>query len=274
MPALVEPETWDRAQAQLARNAALSFRQQHQAQLSAALPADLRDLRPGHVRPHPPGDREPSRSGATTNATARTASVSARTAACPSRNIKAEEIEPAVWDHVAGLLADPRSAAGAVRPPCRHGGGWLCPGPRRRAAAPRSRLDRTARADKRLLDAYQAGAISLAELSERRHQLAGERRGLERQQQERDRLRQQRMQAEAVRTNLAAFCERIRTPPATRRRSPTSRRSCSWSSSASSSATAGWRSVMSFHCHPDRQAAAGRPPLMRHCVRMVCTLQR
>ena len=28
-------------------------------------------------------------------------------AACPSRNVKAEEIEAAVWDHVAGLLASP-----------------------------------------------------------------------------------------------------------------------------------------------------------------------
>src|SRR4051812_36523971 len=33
--------------------------------------------------------------------------LSARPAACPSRNIKAEEIEAAVWDHVAGLLASP-----------------------------------------------------------------------------------------------------------------------------------------------------------------------
>ena len=75
----------------------------------------------------------------------------------------------------------------------------------------RARLDRTARADKRLLDAYEAGAISLAELSERRSHLAGERRGLERQQQERDRLRRQGTKAEVVRTNLAAFCGRIGT---------------------------------------------------------------
>ena len=46
----------------------------------------------------------------------------------------------------------------------------------------RARLDRTVRADKRLLDAYQAGAITLAELSERRQVLASERQALERQQ--------------------------------------------------------------------------------------------
>src|SRR4051812_37691172 len=45
------------------------------------------------------------------------------------------------------------------------------------------------------------------------------------------------------------------------RASPTSRPSCSWSSSASSSTTAAWRSAMSFLCRPDHQATAeNRPP--------------
>src|SRR4051812_17226322 len=107
-------------------------------------------------------------------------------------------IEATVWDHVAGLLASPErlvaqfdhvavaAEAGTVRD---------------RAADQqlRARLDRVARADKRLLDAYEAGAVTLAELSERRRHLADERRALERQQQERDHLRRQRVQAEAVR---------------------------------------------------------------------------
>ena len=74
----------------------------------------------------------------------------------------------------------------------------------------RARLDRTARADRRLLDAYQAGAVSLSELSERRQHLAQERRGLEQQQEDQMRLRQQQLQAEAVRTDVAAFCNRVR----------------------------------------------------------------
>ena len=45
----------------------------------------------------------------------------------------------------------------------------------------RTRLDRLARADQRLVDAYQAEAISLAELAERRRSLAGQRHALERQ---------------------------------------------------------------------------------------------
>jgi len=132
----------------------------------------------------------------------------ARTSICPSRHINAEEIEPVVWDHVMALLADPdqllaqfdRFAAADA-------------GSAREQAAEqqlRTRLDRTARADKRLLDAYQAGAISLSELSDRRQHLAQERQVLEQQQGEQARLRQQRLQAEAVQTNVAAFCERIR----------------------------------------------------------------
>ena len=67
-----DQETWDRAQAQLARNALLSFRNNTEAQLPAALPADLRRLRAGHARRRP----RPTAggvSGATTAAPARTA---------------------------------------------------------------------------------------------------------------------------------------------------------------------------------------------------------
>jgi transposase len=135
--------------------------------------------------------------------------MSARPAACPSRNVKAEEIEAAVWGHVAELLASPdRMMAQFHRFSAAAESGTT----RDRAADQRlrARLDRVARADKRLLDAYQAGAISLAELSERRRHLHDERLLLERQQREADELRRQRVQAEAVRTSLEAFCDRTR----------------------------------------------------------------
>jgi hypothetical protein len=85
----------------------------------------------------------------------------------PSRHINAEDIKPIVWDDVIALLADPdqllaqfdRFAAAAVA------------GSAREQAAEqllRARLERTARADKRLLDACQAGAVSLSELTQRR----------------------------------------------------------------------------------------------------------
>src|SRR3954454_20478333 len=207
VPAIVDQETWDRAQAQLARNAALSFRNntKHNYLLRCLMTCATCGLAM-FGRTYAARGKQPERRSYQCHG--KDCILSARPAACPSRNVKAEEIEAAVWDHVAGLLASPErlvaqfdhvavaAEAGTVRD---------------RAADQqlRARLDRVARADKRLLDAYEAGAVTLAELSERRRHLADERLALERQQQERDHLRRQRVQAEVVRTSLEAFCDRI-----------------------------------------------------------------
>ena len=86
--------------------------------------------------------------------------LSARATACPSRNVHAEEIEPVVWNHVVGLLADPDQLLAQFD----HFAATAADGSAREQAAeqqPRARLNRTARADKRLLDAHQAGVVSL-----------------------------------------------------------------------------------------------------------------
>ena len=208
VPALVDQGTWDRAQAQLARNAALSFRNntRHSYLLRCLLTCELCGLAMYGIT-RPASARKPARQ--VYRCHGKDCVVMARTSVCPSRHVNADEIEPVVWDHVMALLADPdqllaqfdRFAAAADA------------GSAREQAAEqqlRARLDRTARADRRLLDAYQAGAVSLSELSERRQHLAQERRGLEQQQEDQMRLRQQQLQAEAVRTDVAAFCNRVR----------------------------------------------------------------
>jgi len=207
VPALVDQNTWDRAQAQLARNATLSFRNntRHSYLLRCLLTCAGCGLAMAG-RCYGPTASQPGRRYY--RCAGKDCIQTARPTACPNRSVKAEEIEDAVWDHVAGLLASPdrlaaqfdylvaTAEAGSVR---------------ERAADQQlqARLDRLARADKRLLDAYEAGAVSLAELADRRRHLAEERRGLERQQQDRDNLRQQRVQAKAVRASLEAFCNRI-----------------------------------------------------------------
>ena len=136
--------------------------------------------------------------------------MSARPAACPSRNVKAEEIETAVWEHVAELLVSPDRLMAQFD----HFAAETESGTMRDRAADqqlRARLDRVVRADKRLLDAYEAGAISLAELSERRRHLTDERLLLERQRREAGERRRQGIQAQALRTSLEAFCDRTRT---------------------------------------------------------------
>src|SRR5215210_8104418 len=207
VPALVDQQTWDRAQAQLARNAALSFRHnaRHSYLLRCLLTCEVCGLAMYGVT-RPATATKPERQYY--ECRGKDCVLSARTAACPSRHVKAEEIEPVVWNHVTGLLADPDRLLAQFD----HLAATAEAGSARDQAAERqlqARLDRTVRADKRLLDAYQAGAVTLAELSERRQFLASECQALERQQEEQARLRQQRLRAEAVRRDLAAFCSRI-----------------------------------------------------------------
>ena len=207
VPALVEQGTWDLAQAQLARNAALSFRNnaKHSYMLRCLLTCEACGLAMFGVT-RPATATKPARQYYECHG--KDCVLSARTAACPSRSVRAEDIEPLVWDHVAGLLSDPDRLLAQFD----HLAAAAEAGSTRDRAAEqllRTRLDRTTRADKRLLDAYQAGAVSLAELSERRQQIAGERLALEQQQQERAQLRERHLRTEAVRTDLAAFCGRI-----------------------------------------------------------------
>ncbi len=207
VPALVDADTWDRAQAQLARNAALSFR--NNSKYSYLLRCLLTCRACGRAmfgHTYRATARQPERRYY--GCSGKDCTIAARPTACPSRKVRAEEIEAAVWEHVAGLLADPRRLLAQFH----HINAVAEAGSAGEAAADqrlRTQIDRTSRADKRLLDAYEAGAITLAEMSERRHRLAEERLGLERQQQDRERLRHERAQAEAVRTNLAAFCARV-----------------------------------------------------------------
>jgi site-specific DNA recombinase len=206
VPALVDADTWDRAKAQLDRNAALSFRNNTKYNYLLRCLLTCRTCGLAMIgRTYGATGTQPERRYY--QCRGKDCVLTARPERCPSRNVKAEEIEAVVWDHVAGLLADPaRLVAQFARFAAVEGGS-----DRERAADQmlRTRMERTSRADKRLLDAYETGAIDLAEMSERRHRLAEERRALDRQLQERARLRQQRAQADAVRSSLEAFCTRV-----------------------------------------------------------------
>ncbi|MDQ2804058.1 MAG: recombinase family protein, partial [Pseudomonadota bacterium] len=207
VPAIIDAQIWDQAQAQLARNSGLSFR--NNAKYNYLLRCLMTCATCGLAmfgRTYPARASQPERRYY--QCQGKDCILRARPAPCPSRSIKAEEVEAAVWGHVAGLLASPAQMLAQFD---RFTAGAEAGTVRDRAADQqlRARLDRVTRADRRLLDAYEAGAVSLAELSERRRHLAEEYQALKRQQQERDRLRHERVQAQAVRSNLEAFCTRI-----------------------------------------------------------------
>src|SRR5690242_5488058 len=206
VPPLVGRELWERARAQLARNAALSFRNNTRRDylLRCLLTCGGCGLAMhGATWPTPGGERRYYRCGG------RDCLRTGRAQPCPRACVDGEALERAVWGHVRELLADPDRLTAQFRHLAAEADRER--GPERRLSA---RLDGLARADARLLDAYQAEVIGLEELTERRRQIAGQRHALERELErelERQRgLRGQRTRAQEVLADLTAFCERVR----------------------------------------------------------------
>jgi site-specific DNA recombinase len=207
VPPIIGQELWDRAQTQLADNARLSFRnnQKHNHLLRCLLTCGACGLAMHGV----------ARRTATglIRSTYRCAGkdrvMTAREIACPRAQVDGDQLEAAVWAHVRGLLADPERLLAQFE----HFVAGAGPQTQHALAAEqqvRARLDRLARADQRLVDAYQAEAISLEELAERRCSLAEQRASLERQHVRQQKLRGEQVKAQAVLSDLTAFCERVR----------------------------------------------------------------
>jgi len=207
VPAIISPDRWDHAQAQLARNAALSFRnnQKHNHLLRCLLTCGACGLAMHGVmrRTSAGGEHRYYRCAG------KDCVHTARATPCPRAQVDGSHLERVVWDHILTLLVEPeqllaqyeRFASGAD------------PASRREQASEQqlqARLDRLARTNCRLLDAYQAEAISLDELRERRAQLAEQRLALEQQQIQQQKLRSEQVRAQAVLADLSAFCQRIR----------------------------------------------------------------
>lgn len=206
VPPLIEQQIWDRAQTQLARNAVLSFRnnKKHDYLLRCLLTCGCCGLAMfGTTRPA---------AGCTERRYYRCAGKdcveTARAQPCPRASVNGDELEHAVWEHIRDLLSAPdrliaqfeHFAGDADRSATQE---------KRAEQRVMARLDGLARADARLLDAYQAEVISLEELTERRQQLAGQRRALERQLEQQRDLRRQHAKAQEVLKDLRAFCERV-----------------------------------------------------------------
>ena len=207
VPALVDQETWDRAQAQMARNALVSFRnnKKHNYLLRCLLKCGICGLAIhgcGFTRTAGGVERRYYRCAGVDTLT------TGRDTKCPRAMIDAEVIEQAVWDHVVGLLSDPqRLVAQFERFVAETADG--SPQDQAMARQLQARLDRLARADQRLLEAYQAEVISLEELAERRRTITEQHCAAVQQRDQRRRLVEQRVRAHAVLANVAAFSERI-----------------------------------------------------------------
>ena len=128
---------------------------------------------------------------------------------CEGRSVTAATIEAGVWDYVKGLLADPAVLQ------ARYEAGRGDPAIEPREEQERQRIERKLQAHRRqvrrLIDAYQAEAIELDELQERRQQLDAQGRFLRERLSELERQRQEREQEVRLLQGVEAFCSSIRT---------------------------------------------------------------
>jgi site-specific DNA recombinase len=208
VPVIIEEETYQRAQAQLARNAHLSFRhnKHHSYLLRCLLRCGLCGLNM-FGRTYPATATLPAHRYY--NCKGKDLIGSGRAERCPQRTIRAEELEAVVWNHIVELLTHPSQLLAQFAQFATLGAE-----PDAQARAEGHRLEaqeqRLAREEARLLDAYQAGVLSLAELGQRRDLLTQRRHVLHEQREQQQRLRQQEVHAHAVLTDLTQFCTRIR----------------------------------------------------------------
>jgi site-specific DNA recombinase len=209
VPALLDQQTFDLAQAQLARNAALSFR--HNTKYAYLLRCLLTCQTCGlamYGTTYKATATQPARHYYECHGKDRI--LSARDTICPQRRAKGDELDAAVWEHVRALLQDPERLLAQFE----HFAQLTVVGDEREQVEEQRRegqLKRIEREEQRLVDAYQAEVISLEELSQRRRQLTERRESLNAQQQQQARLRREAAQAQQHLTDVRAFCERIRT---------------------------------------------------------------
>jgi site-specific DNA recombinase len=198
VPALIDPALWERAQAQLAQNRerALRHNTQHPSLLRSLLVCGRCDRRMVGTWS--------AQGGRYLYALRYPRYVPG---ACTGRSLSATTIERWVWDHVKALLSDPA----VLRRQYEQGGG----DPARHVQADQEhvRLERKLTAlDRevtRLIDAYQARVIELAELAERRHRIEDHGRMLRERVREIEQQRADRAAERRLLEGVDAFCASV-----------------------------------------------------------------
>jgi site-specific DNA recombinase len=208
VPAIIDGPTHRQALEQLRRNSALSFRNntRNDYLLRCLLTCRTCGLAMFGVTHHAT-DRQPEHRYYQCHGKDRV--VRDRDHRCPRRAVKADELEAAVWGHIKQLLNDPAMLLEQFEAFARQADDKAADS---RAAEQKweARLRQLDREEQRLLDAYQAEALDVAELKERREQIAGRRRVLTAQREQQARLRAERQTAREVWADLKSFCERTR----------------------------------------------------------------
>jgi len=132
---------------------------------------------------------------------------------CTARYIPAAQLDELVWADLCALVTDPAQVTRALDRA--QGGAWLPQELHARQTAIRQALGQLDRQQQRLLDAYLAEIIALAEFRRKRDELDRRRAALAAQQRQLDAATAQRLELQAVADGIEAFCQAIRTGRAT-----------------------------------------------------------
>jgi site-specific DNA recombinase len=137
----------------------------------------------------------------------------ARGQRCGARYAPAGQLDELVWGDLCALLTDPVQVAGALERA--RGGAWLPQELHARRATLRQALGQLERQQQRLLDAYLAEVVGLAELERKRQELDRRRATLLAQRRQLDAIAEQQLELRAVADGIEAFCQTVRTGLAT-----------------------------------------------------------
>src|SRR6266704_2237030 len=132
---------------------------------------------------------------------------------CTARYIPAGQLDELVWADLCALLTDPAHVTRALARA--RGGAWLPQELQARQQAVAHALGQLDRQQQRLLDAYLAEVIALAELDRKRQDLDRRHATLLAQQRQLDAAAGQRLELAAVAGGIEAFCQTIRAGLAT-----------------------------------------------------------
>ena len=132
---------------------------------------------------------------------------------CTARYIPAGQLDELVWADMCALLTDPAQVTRALARA--QGGAWLPQELQARQATIGQALGQLERQQQRLLDAYLAEVIALAELDRKRQELDRRRGTLLAQQRQLDAAARQKLELGAVAVGIEAFCQTVRAGLAT-----------------------------------------------------------
>ena len=132
---------------------------------------------------------------------------------CTARYIPAGQLDELVWADLCALLTDPAQVTRALARA--QGGAWLPQELQARQATIGQALGQLERQQQRLLDAYLAEVIALAELERKRQDLDRRRGTLLAQQRQLDAAARQKLELGAVAGGIEAFCQTVRAGLAT-----------------------------------------------------------